>query len=108
MRPEQPLRYSNYCFGTADTISYTPGLLRIHNLKTGVTPASMTQLEIYAAIFFLEYGDQWDVSPENTDMELRIYQLNEKQIYQPEADDIRSLMDQIVEFNAILESLEEY
>lgn len=108
MRPEQPLRYSNLCFGTADAISFTPELLRIHDLKTGTTPASMTQLEIYAAIFFLEYGDRWDTSPEQTDMELRIYQLNEKQIYKPEPEDIRTLMDQIVEFNAILESLDQY
>lgn len=72
MKPEQVLFYSYNCFGTADTISYSEKkkLLRIHDLKTGVTPASMTQLKVYAALFCLEY----DVDPNEIDMELRIYQ----------------------------------
>ena len=53
MVPEQVLYYSPNCFGTADTISFKKKLLRIHDLKTGVTKASMKQLEIYAALFFL-------------------------------------------------------
>ena len=44
MTPEQPLYYSEYCFGTADAISFWKNKLRIHDLKTGVTPASMMQL----------------------------------------------------------------
>lgn len=40
MTPEQTLFYSENCFGTADSISYRSGLLRIHDLKTGVIPAS--------------------------------------------------------------------
>ena len=51
MTPEQVLYYSDNCFGTADSISFKDNLLRIHDLKTGVTPAHMEQLEIYAALF---------------------------------------------------------
>lgn len=108
MVPEQPLAYSSNCFGTADAISYTPGLLRIHDLKTGTSPASMTQLEIYAAIFFLEYGDKWNIEPEHTSMELRIYQLNEKIVHEPDSEDIRGLMEQIVEFDKILSQLDDF
>lgn len=61
--PEQPLKYSDNAYGTADAIAYTErrgdpdfdGELRIHDLKTGLSPASMEQLELYAALFFLEY-----------------------------------------------------
>ena len=55
MTPEQVLYYSDNCFGTADSIAFRNGLLRIHDLKTGVTPAHMEQLEIYVALFCLEY-----------------------------------------------------
>ena len=43
MTPEQPLRYSDNCFGTADAILLDErrNLLRIHDLKTGTHPASM-------------------------------------------------------------------
>ena len=51
MVPEQILFYSENCFGTADTIVFRNGTLRIHDLKTGVVPAHMEQLEIYAALF---------------------------------------------------------
>lgn len=72
MKPEQVLFYSYNCFGTADTIAYSEKkkLLRIHDLKTGVTPASMIQLKIYTALFCLEY----DVDPNEINIELRIYQ----------------------------------
>lgn len=53
MTPEQTLFYSENCFGTADSISYRSGLLRIHDLKTGIIPAHMEQLMIYAALFCL-------------------------------------------------------
>lgn len=43
MTPEQTLFYSENCFGTADSISYRSGLLRIHDLKTGIIPAHKLQ-----------------------------------------------------------------
>lgn len=84
MTPEQTLFYSENCFGTADSISYRSGLLRIHDLKTGVIPAHMEQLMIYAALFCLEYK----VKPADIDMELRIYQNNEVLYHNPTAEDI--------------------
>ena len=55
MTPEQVLFYSENCFGTADSIAFNKDFLRIHDYKSGVTPAKMEQLMIYAALFCLEY-----------------------------------------------------
>ena len=101
MQPEQVLYYSDNCFGTADAIIFRNNLLRIHDLKTGVTPAHMEQLEIYAALFCLEYNKK----PGEIDMELRIYQSNEIVVHHPTADDILPIMDKIVTFDKIIEKL---
>ena len=101
MHPEQVLYYSDNCFGTADAIVFRNNLLRIHDLKTGVTKAHMEQLEIYAALFCLEYNKkQGDI-----DMELRIYQNNEIVIHHPTAEDILPIMDKIMTFDKIIEKL---
>ena len=102
MTPEQVLYYSPHCFGTADTICFRKNLLRIHDLKTGFTPASMNQLEIYAGLFCLEY----DINPNDIDMELRIYQMDEALIHIPEKDRILFIMDKIVYFSKRLDELE--
>lgn len=94
MTPEQVLYYSPYCFGTADTISYEPHILRIHDLKTGANKAYMHQLEIYTAIFFLEY--QW-INIDDTDIELRIYQDNQTWIHHPKTNVIWDIMQNIAE-----------
>lgn len=77
MEPEQVLYYSDHCFGTADAIKYEKSdnpelkdLLRIHDLKTGITKASFNQLLVYAALFCLEYR----VNPVETAFVGRIYQ----------------------------------
>lgn len=101
MTPEQPLFYSENCFGTADAISFRKNMLRIHDLKTGDTPASMKQLEIYAALFCLEY----DKRPGDISMELRLYQNNQAIIAKPEADDILPIMDKIITFDRIIEKI---
>ena len=101
MTPEQILYYSNYCFGTADTISFRKKLLRIHDLKTGVTPAHMEQLMVYSALFCLEYR----VKPEDIDMELRIYQLDDVIVHSPAADEIHPIMDKIVAFDKVLNQI---
>lgn len=101
MNPEQVLFYSPNCFGTADAISFKKNLLRIHDLKTGKTPASMNQLEVYDALFCLEYGKE----PENIEHELRIYQNNEAVIYIPEQERIRQIMNTIINHNKIIEKL---
>ena len=95
MNSEQILLYSENAFGTADAISFKNNLLRIHDLKTGVTPTSMHQLEVYAALFCLEYR----VKPEDIDMELRIYQSDEITVNHPEIAQIDSIMNKIVLFD---------
>lgn len=101
MEPEQVLYYSDNCFGTADAIIFRNNLLRIHDLKTGITKAHMEQLEIYAALFCLEYKKK----PGNIDMELRIYQNNEIIIHNPTAEDILPIMDKIMSFDKLIEKL---
>ena len=101
MQPEQVLYYSDNCFGTADAIIFRNNLLRIHDLKTGVTPAHMEQLEIYAALFCLEYNKK----PGEIEMELRIYQNNEIVVHHPKEDDILLIMDKIVTFDKIIDKL---
>ena len=102
MKPEVVLYYSNNCFGTADAISFKDGFLRIHDLKTGETDTSFHQLEIYAALFCLEYR----YKPEElTGIELRIYQNNEVRIAEPSPDDIQKVMDTIILFDKQIESL---
>lgn len=102
MVPEQVLYYSEYCFGTADTIAFKRNFLRIHDLKTGTTPTHMEQLEIYAALFCLEY----DVEVSSIDMELRIYQNDEIVVHHPEIDEIVPIMDKIITNTKLLEAWE--
>lgn len=108
MTPEQPLFFSENCFGTADTIAFRNSLLRIHDYKSGVTPARMEQLRIYAALFCLEYK----VDPHNIDMELRIYQNNDIDIeclYRSDdftpAEIITPIMDKIITFDKVIEKI---
>lgn len=103
MVPEQILYYSENCFGTTDAIAFRNGLLRIHDLKTGVIPTHMEQLEIYAALFCLEYH----VSPGEIDMELRLYQNNEILFLNPTADDILPIIDKIQTFDKIIDRVKE-
>lgn len=99
MKPEQVLYYSNNCFGTADAISFRNNILRIHDLKTGFTPAHMEQLLIYAALFCLEYK----VKP--SEFELRIYQNDEIAIMNPTAEDIVPIIDKIITFDKVIEKI---
>jgi len=103
MTPEQPLYYSNNCFGTADAICFRDGVLRIHDLKTGVTPTHMEQLYIYAALFCLEY----DVKPETIQIELRIYQSDDIIVEIPDPEVVKAIMAKIVEFDACLCRMQE-
>ncbi|MDO5541613.1 MAG: DUF2800 domain-containing protein [Eubacteriales bacterium] len=103
MMPEQILYYSDNCFGTADSIVFRNRLLRIHDLKTGVIPAHMEQLEIYAALFCLEYA----VKPSDIDIELRLYQNNEIVYHNPTAEDIVPIMDKIITFDKIINKIKQ-
>ena len=102
MSTEVILFYSENFFGTADAISFRNNFLRIHDLKTGRRPVHMEQLEIYAALFCLEYK----IKPGDIRMELRIYQNDEILVYEPTAEDILPIMDKIVHVNKMLEKIE--
>ena len=104
MDTEVVLYYSDYFFGTADAISFRKGpngrdILRIHDLKTGITPVKMEQPMIYAALFCLEYK----VRPCDIDFELRIYQNDEVLVHNPSPDEIVQIMDIIVRLNKLFE-----
>lgn len=109
MTPEvilKPLSYSFNAFGTADAISYSERqkLLRIHDLKTGSTPASMDQLLIYAAYFCLEYGEDIGIGddPSKISIELRLYQNDAVRGSNPDPDLIKEIMDKTIASDGIL------
>jgi hypothetical protein len=101
MEPELILFYSVNCFGTADALSFRDNLLRIHDLKTGVSPASIKQLMVYAAMFCHEY----EQDPYQINFELRIYQNDEIKTFEPEKEDILFVMRRIVELDNRIEEM---
>lgn len=101
MISEQILFYSYYAFGTADAISFRNNFLRIHDLKTGTTRVTMEQVEIYAALFCLEY----ERMPNTMDIELRIYQSSSIIVHEPEPTTIRRIMEKIKTFDKIINSM---
>ena len=103
MTPEQVLYYSENCFGTVDAITFRDNKLRIHDLKTGIVPAHMEQLEVYAALFCLEYK----IKPADIETELRIYQSNEIFYYDPTENDILPIMEKIISFDRIIKKIKE-
>lgn len=101
MTVEQPLYFSENCFGTVDAISFRKNFLRIHDYKSGVTPAKFLQLDIYAALFCLEYSkDPYDIQ-----IEERLYQTDDIQIRIPPPQDIFEVCEKIMSFNKRIEFL---
>jgi hypothetical protein len=104
MSAEVVLFYSPNAFGTVDAISYRYGVLRISDLKTGVSRTSEHQLEVYTALFCLEYEiDPFDMRG----IELRIYQDGTVREYVGDPYFIKGIMDKIVKFDRILNRLRE-
>lgn len=110
MDAEVPLYFSENFFGTTDAICFRnhPNksseykyMLRIHDLKTGKIQAKLRQLEIYAAFFFLEYK----IKPEETEIELRIYQNDDIVVGNPTVKDIKPIMNKIILFDKKAEKL---
>lgn len=95
MTPEQILFYSENCFGTADAIAFRYNTLRVFDLKSGVIKGSVHQLEVYAALFCLEY----DKDPFDIKIELRIYQADEVIVYDADPEDIMFIMEKIQDFD---------
>lgn len=102
MTPEVVLRYSDNAFGTTDAIMFDKNVLRIHDLKTGITPASMDQLMVYNALFCLQYG----FDPKDLDTELRIYQNNDVSVYNPSSDEVEEVMEKMVRADRLISDLE--
>lgn len=102
MDTEVVLFYSERFFGTADAISFRNGVLRIHDLKTGTRLVHVEQLEIYAALFCLEYK----IKPSEIQIELRIYQNDDVLIHNPTAEEIMVIMEKIIHLNKLLENIE--
>ncbi len=101
LEPEKVLYYSENAFGTADAISFKNNVLRIHDLKTGETQASMIQLMIYAAYFCLEYNKK----PSDIKIVLRIYQYDSFEEYEPTVEDIVPIMDTIITSDKIINKI---
>lgn len=103
MISEQILYYSDNSFGTADAIVFRDNLLRVHDLKTGVTKPSFKQLDIYNALFCLEYG----INPKDIQIENRLYQGNGFEINIPDPLYIQDVMNRIIDFDIILENIKQ-
>ena len=105
MDTEVVLFYSERFFGTADAICFRNGMLRIHDLKTGKIGKiedHMEQLEVYAALFCLEYK----VRPGDIQIELRVYKNDEVISWNPTAEDIVPIMDKIVHLDKLLQKID--
>lgn len=93
MQTEVVLFFTYDAFGTADAISFRREgdvmVLRIFDLKTGVTPASDVQLKAYAALFCLEYK----VRPMEIEYDLRIYQTEDVIMIDTDPEEIAFIMD---------------
>ena len=105
MDTEILLYFSPFFYGYADAICIDhENVLRNHDLKTGIKPASMNQLYIYNALYCLDYS----VDPNSLGgIEDRIYQNNEVFIDRPDPQKIIDIMMKIKSFNAILTELNE-
>jgi hypothetical protein len=103
LTPELVLFWSENCYGTADALGFRRDLLRISDLKTGVTVASFNQLLVYAAMFCLEYR----MKPFEIKIELRIYQNNEVKLLVADPDEVTHIMDKIRTFDALINTMRE-
>lgn len=101
MTPELILFYTINIFGTADAVSFNERtmVLRIHDLKNGVSKASMDQLYIYVALFCLEYG----YKPFELEIWLRIYQNDAIEEEQPDIEEITRIMDRMITLDRRIE-----
>lgn len=108
MTPEFIIAFSYNAFGTADALSYhfdpetERWVLRIHDLKTGMTKTTFRQLVVYSAMFCLEY----DIKPADIDIRLRIYQYDAYEEAVPDLDEVIKIMDVLVKWDARIKQLQ--
>lgn len=107
MSTEVVLFYSDRFFGTADAISFRRNpktgrnILRIHDLKTGVVGEAdehIEQLEVYAALFCLEYK----FKPSEIDIELRVYKKDEVVCCEPDPEEITAIINKIIHLDTLI------
>lgn len=95
MTAEVPLYFSDDCFGTADSVGCRDErgvlTLRISDLKTGLSPADMKQLKIYAGLFCFDFK----INPTDLHTILRIYQNDAVEELVADPMDILMVMDRI-------------
>lgn len=103
MEPEVFLYFSNYCYGTADALKFNEkdGFLRIHDLKTGLTPAAMDQLDIYAGLYCLSNN----IKPSSIQTELRIYQGNDIIFATPTTEELEKAINDILESQKTIDTM---
>ena len=101
MDTEVKLYYSKWCSGTADALCFRDGVLRIHDLKTGVTKTHMEQLVVYAALYCLQH----DIDPASIDIELRIYQSGDVLVHHPDIDEMTHAIDYIASASKWLDEI---
>lgn len=107
MDTEVPLYYNDLCFGHADALGFRRKKLRVFDLKTGlITPGSMEQLLIYAALFCFNKPEKIDgvwrftglrTDPLSISYDLRIYQFDQAVCYEPSGEEILEIMNIIIE-----------
>ena len=111
MSTEVVLFYSDRFFGTADAISFRKNpktgrnILRIHDLKTGVVgkpDEHIEQLEVYAALFCLEYK----MKPDEIDIELRVYKKDEVVYCEPDPEEITKIMNKIIHLDKLIAKID--
>lgn len=111
MSTEVVLFYSDRFFGTADAISFRKNpktgrnILRIHDLKTGVVgkpDEHIEQLEVYAALFCLEYK----MKPSEIDIELRVYKKDEVVYCEPDPEEIVKIMNKIIHLDKLIAKID--
>lgn len=105
LRPEELLYYSEYCFGTADAIGFddTTDTLTVMDLKTGVSKPHREQLEVYSALFCLQY----DKNPNDIIINCTIYQGEEKDTWSPDPEAVLHIMAIIKDHDTYLRELDE-
>lgn len=101
MESEVGLYYSDWAFGTADAIKFDDGVLKIFDLKTGKTKASMKQLIAYAALFCLDYG----YDPLSIQYEFRIYQSDSVIKEDGDAEEVKKVYLKYIELTEALNNL---
>jgi len=101
MTPEPIFYYSDNFYGAPDAAGFRKNKLRIHDLKTGVTQTSFHQIDVYGALFCLEYK----MKPFDIEMEWRIYQNDDVRVHIPDPVDISAIMEKGKRFDRIINNM---